>query len=89
MSFTLRSSDNQEHPYQAGEVRGVAEGWLMCETRNANKTNRETEEDGESAQRRPRNRRTRPPRGRGPEDGTDEWVLTRRRPGRNPRSNEV
>ena len=35
VSFTLRDSDNDDHPYQAGEVRGVCNGWLMCETRNA------------------------------------------------------
>ena len=46
VSFTLRESDNDEHPYQAGEVRGVCDGWLMCETRNAARASRESE-DGE------------------------------------------
>ena len=47
VSFSLRESDNDDHPYQAGEVRGVLEGWLMCETRNANRSSRE---DGEEAE---------------------------------------
>lgn len=47
VSFNLRNSDNDDHPYQAGEVRGVCSGWLMCETRNAARVSREGE-DGES-----------------------------------------
>ena len=47
VSFSLRESDNDDHPYQAGQVRGVLEGWLMCETRNANRSSREDGEDGE------------------------------------------
>ena len=30
VSFALRESDNDEHPYQAGDVRGILGGWLMC-----------------------------------------------------------
>ena len=59
ISFTLRESDNQEHPYQAGDVKGVFNGWLMCETRNANRTTR-NEDDGEgddSQRRAPHHRR--------------------------------
>ena len=97
VSFVLRESDNSDHPYQAGDVRGVYSGWLMCETRNANRSSRNEEGEGdeESApRRRPRrdqsggrNRKVRP-RGSGPrsDNGTDEWVLTRRRPGGNRRS---
>tara|TARA_B110000046_G_scaffold111222_1_gene118438 strand:+ start:2333 stop:2869 length:537 start_codon:yes stop_codon:yes gene_type:complete len=78
VSFSLRESDNNDHPYQAGDVRGVLEGWLMCETRNANRSSREDGEEGEeeedSHRRRPdnrrQNRRVRPsgsgPRGSGP-----------------------
>ena len=43
VSFTLTTSDNTEHPYQAGDVRGVCNGLLMCETRNANRQQREDE----------------------------------------------
>ena len=27
VSFVLRESDNSDHPYQAGDVRGVYSGW--------------------------------------------------------------
>jgi len=67
VSFTLTTSDNTEHPYQAGDVRGVCNGLLMCETRNANRQQREDEgEDGSTGQ---SHRRVRPqgsgPRGSG------------------------
>ena len=90
VSFVLRESDNDDHPFQAGDVKGVLSGWLMCETRNANRSSRTEdgdEEEDESSRRRPRrqnnNRRTVRPRGSGPREGggNDEWVLTRRRPG--------
>ena len=91
VNFALRESDNDDHPYQAGNVRGVMDGWLMCETRNANRSSRDEEGEGESdevSRRRPKrqtNRRVRP-RGSGPRpEGSDEWVLTRRRPGNNRR----
>lgn len=96
VSFSLRESDNDDHPYQAGEVRGVLEGWLMCETRNANRSSREDgeeAEDDDSQRRRPRrqNRRVRPrgsgPRGSG-EGGSDEWVLTRRSRGNGRRNQQ-
>jgi cold shock CspA family protein len=47
VSFALRESDNQEHPYQAGDVKGVFSGWLMCETRNENRSTRSEEGDGD------------------------------------------
>ena len=90
VSFTLRDSDNDDHPYQAGQVRGVCNGWLMCETRNAARASRDGEEgDGEddgSSRRAPRRRqgggrRNVKPRGSGPREGgggNEEWVLTRR-----------
>ena len=59
VSFALRESDNQEHPYQAGDVKGVFSGWLMCETRNENRSTRSEEGDGdeEDTRRRPPHRR--------------------------------
>ena len=101
VSFVLRESDNDEHPYQAGDVKGVLSGWLMCETRNANRSSRDDDEEGEDnsqRRRRPRqgqgqNRRIRP-RGSGPRGGSGddggEWVLTRRSrgaPGRRSQQN--
>ncbi len=93
VSFNFRESDNEEHPYQAGDVKGVLSGWLMCETRNENRNSRneesqEEEDDGQRrrppARSRQGNRRPARPRGSGPRDdnGTDEWVLTRRGPSR-------
>ena len=58
VSFNMKESDNQEHPYQAGDVTGVLGGKLMCETRMENKRET-TDEDGGS--RRPR--RSQRPRG--------------------------
>ena len=104
VSFVLRESDNDDHPYQAGDVRGILSGWLMCETRNSNRNSR-SEEDGEGddgerrsgrgPRRRQENRRVNPsgagPRGGprgGPRSGNDEWVLTRRRQGGNRRSQQ-
>ena len=77
VSFSLTESDNNAHPYQAGNVRGVGEGLLMCETRNANRQSRENEEDVGST-RKPR-RRVRP-RGTGPRTshgsrGDSSWNL--------------
>ena len=77
VSFVLKDSDSTEHPYQAGSVRGVLEGPLMCETRNANRSSRD--EEGEDNP--PRRRRRVRPRGSGPrsnrkEDGQN-WVLER------------
>ena len=95
VSFSLRESDNDDHPYQAGDVRGVLGGWLMCETRNANRSSRsedgEGDEEESAPRRRPRrqaNRKVRP-RGSGPRGGdSDEWVLTRRsRPSKNRNQN--
>tara|TARA_B110000261_G_C13094873_1_gene361386 strand:+ start:2759 stop:3304 length:546 start_codon:yes stop_codon:yes gene_type:complete len=48
VSFVLKSSDSTDHPYQAGSVRGVLEGPLMCETRNENRSAREGEDGGQS-----------------------------------------
>ena len=78
VSFSLTTSDNTSHPYQAGDVRGVCNGLLMCETRNANRQQRD-EEDGDSGERVPR-RRVRPrgsgPRGRSSKSkGESSWNL--------------
>ena len=57
ISFELRNSDNQKHPYQAGKVRGVMNGMLMCETRNANRTSREPDDNQYAENDRPRRSR--------------------------------
>ena len=58
-------------------MRGVCDGWLMCETRNAARASRESEDgdDGDDSSRRaPRrrqggSRRNVKPRGSGPREG--------------------
>ena len=55
VTFELRASDNTEHPYQAGKVKGVLEGMLMCETRTSMR--KDTRSEGENwDSRRPRRR---------------------------------
>lgn len=68
VTFDLRKSDNEEHPYQAGNIRGVETGPLMCETRLAmRKSSQEGEGEGENS--RPQRRRPQQrPRGTGPRD---------------------
>jgi cold shock CspA family protein len=61
VSFTMKESDNQDHPFQAGDVTGVLGGKLMCETRMENK--RETNDDENGS--RNRSRRSNGPRGGG------------------------
>mgnify|MGYP005694770893 CR=1 FL=1 len=70
VEFQLRSSDNEEHPYQAGEVRGVKGGMLMCETRMAMRRESSKYEEGEGKRTRSSNSRRNPRRGGGgPRDG--------------------
>jgi len=80
VSFVLKTSDSTEHPYQAGSVKGVLHGPLMCETRNSNRTTREQEGNGDGNNN-SRRRRVRP-RGGGPRDNKNSedgqsWVLDR------------
>jgi len=75
VSFSLTESDNTDHPYQAGDVRGVLEGFLMCETRNANRQQKDSDDDLETTTR----RRVRP-RGSGPRSSKSRdssWNLKR------------
>ena len=57
VSFTMNESDNQEHPYQAGDVTGVLGGKLMCETRMENKRESTDEDGGSRRSRRPQRSR--------------------------------
>lgn len=71
VEFTLKKSENSDHPYQADDISGICSGKLMCETRWEVRQQRESEVgagvDGVDSSRRP-NRRVRP-RGSGPRDG--------------------
>ena len=80
--FNLRSSDSNDHPYQAANLTGPYNGWLMCETRNEQRQQRADRDEGESdeqqntkQQRRPR-RRTVRLHGAGPREG-ETWTLVR------------
>tara|TARA_B100001123_G_C15279669_1_gene1013536 strand:- start:74 stop:535 length:462 start_codon:yes stop_codon:yes gene_type:complete len=79
ISFELRDSDNKKHPYQAGNVRGVLDGMLMCETRNANRASRETNED-DQASRRSYNTNRRTHQHNNSRDESDQWTLSRQTP---------
>ena len=61
VSFTMKESDNQEHPFQSGDVTGVMGGKLMCETRMENR--REQSDEGDENM--PRRRGGGPRNGRG------------------------
>ena len=79
VSFTLKESDNQEHPWQAGDVTGVLGGKLMCETRMENKRDTQDDENGEGRSARPRRSHNGPRGGRrrgGYQEG-DTFVLMR------------
>ena len=76
VSFVLKSSDSSEHPYQAGSVKGILEGPLMCETRFANRMVSDSGDESSSRRR----QRSRPRhRGTGPrESGSNQsWMLER------------
>lgn len=64
VSFDMKESSNSDHPFQAGNVRGVLGGKLMCETRMENKKDDQDDD----------NRRSRPEQGNN--DG-ESFVLKR------------
>jgi cold shock CspA family protein len=80
VQFELRESDNSSHPYQAGNIRGIMEGMLMCETRatmrkeNTNNTTTGSG-DGKRRQRRPRARGS-GPRGVSDNKGEGNWKMS-------------
>lgn len=88
VEFELCSVDDSSHQWQAGNVKGVNDGKLMCETRLESRQTRtkSSGEEGESGGRvdSERYQSHRGPqsfkvhsRGAGPRDG-DEWMLVRR-----------
>jgi len=94
VNFSLCSVEDQQHKWQAGTVKGINNGKLMCETRLESRETRMTrtnDTDNDSTQRshyHKDNRDTRDnrdesqnrirSRGPGPREG-DEWMLVRRR----------
>lgn len=86
VEFTLCSVKDTSHKWQAGAVKGINNGKLMCETRLESRESRVNHKPiDEEVRRVPRssNRDETPhyrvrTRGPGPRDG-DEWMLVRRR----------
>ena len=92
VNFQLCQVDDDNHKWQAGSVKGINDGKLMCETRLESRESRMTRNptsDGDGEGDRPQHRSTSyredntthnrvRTRGQGPRDG-DEWMLVRRR----------
>ena len=72
VEFSLKESENSDHPYQADDISGICGGKLMCETRWEVRQQREAEmADGDDVTNGSDTRRTRRrvrPRGSGPRD---------------------
>ena len=79
VSFDMKESENSEHPFQAGNVKGILGGKLMCETRMENK--REDTEGGNN-NRRPRTQNN----WSGPRDDVEGQTFVLMRQGGNRRS---
>jgi len=89
VQFNLRLSDNDRHPYQADNIRGVNDGPLMCETHFETKKHRESREGTtppEDVRRNARNQIR--ARGGGPREG-EQWFLVKRGNRGNNRTVEV
>jgi cold shock CspA family protein len=67
--FSVKKTENKEHPWQATSVSGVYGGWLMCETRNEIRKTTQVYNQNKKRQRRG---------GSGPREGgnsNDDWVM--------------
>jgi len=65
--FSVKKTENKEHPWQATDVKGVYGNWLMCETRHEIRKSTQVYNQNKKRQRRG---------GAGPRDGSnDEWVM--------------
>ena len=72
VNFSVKKTDNTDHPYQACDVRGVLDGLLMCETRH---------DIRKSTQAYNQNKRKTRRGGGGPRDdenSNDQWVVENR-----------
>tara|TARA_B100001142_G_scaffold328439_1_gene388545 strand:- start:537 stop:998 length:462 start_codon:yes stop_codon:yes gene_type:complete len=77
--FHLRVSDNNDHPYQAGEVTGLYGGKLMCETRHETKQKSMASEGAGAGGKKDYNNGQRRYRGGGPRDSRrgGNWSMKR------------
>tara|TARA_Y100001980_G_C14511780_1_gene287233 strand:- start:636 stop:1112 length:477 start_codon:yes stop_codon:yes gene_type:complete len=77
VTFEMCEVNNNNHKWQAGLVKGINGGKLMCETRLESRESRvNLTNDSENKLHPPRIVRT---RGSGPRGDTDEWMLVRRK----------
>jgi len=68
--FSIKKTENTEHPCQATDVRGVYGGWLMCETRH--EIRKTTQAYNQNKKGGTKSRRG----GSGPREGSnDDWVM--------------
>ena len=86
VEFEWTDTESSDHDYQAGHVRGVSGGLLMCETRHENRGDRpEQDQDQDQNQSQDQNDMSDRPkqryRGGGAREGQEEWMLVRRRVG--------
>ena len=82
VNFVMTSVENENHKWQAGSVKGMHGGKLMCETRQESRESRTSYSNEQHENTRPRNTDGYAPRvrmrGSGPRDG-EEWMLVRRK----------
>ena len=90
VDFNLCEVNDENHKWQAGSVKGINNGKLMCETRLESRENRMSRSSTSDVEKRPARSQFKDnetshyrvrSRGSGPRDG-DEWMLVRRRPTR-------
>ena len=95
VNFNMCAIENDTHKWQAGSVKGMHGGKLMCETRNERKFNSDTTQvNSETTNSRRYTRSGRGPRGTrmvipSPDGDGTEWELVRRRTTRPPASKTV
>ena len=82
VNFNLCAIENDNHKWQAGMVKGMHGGKLMCETRLESRESRTNYSNEHRENSRSHQSDSHPPRvrmrGSGPRDG-DEWMLVRRK----------
>ena len=78
IEFNLRPSDNERHPFQADNIRGINGGPLMCETHLETKRHRESRDENTPPDGVRRHAREKiRSHGTGPREG-DQWYLVKR-----------
>ena len=72
VNFLVKTTENEEHPYQAYDVTGVLGGMLMCETRNEirQSTAVYNEQKGKTSNNRRGKKQT-----RDSQSANDKWVV--------------